>query len=305
MERHLQPKCLDVDPNAAGSDKRFRHWFRSFSFYLSSIEHLNANKLEQLVNYVSTDIYEYICECQTFDEAVAQLQKLFIKPRNEVFCRHLLSIARQENAENVDQYLQRLKHLSRDCDYKAVSGDVHRDESIRDVFIRGLRSSAIRQRILESRNVDLAIITDQARSLELAQEQSSSYLISPVLPAPDVCSAIPTPVQKLNGNTDVECDENIVASSVERCYFCGLSKHPRIRCPARDAVCNFCSEKGHFQKVCKSFKQTKTKTFASAILSSVTSAAAPNSLSTTVINVLINGYPLNALVDTGSSDSYI
>lgn len=305
MERFLQPKTLDVDPNAAGSEKRFRHWHRSFSFFLSSIEHLNVNKLEQLVNYVSTDIYDHISDCKTFDEAVSQLETLFIKPRNEVFCRHLLSIARQEPTESVDQYLQRLKHLARDCDYKAVSAEVHRDEGIRDVFIRGLRSPPIRQRILESRNIDLVSIASQARSLELAQEQSTSYLTAPTLSTPDVCSAIPTPVRNADIHTESDCEENFVASSTEQCYFCGLSKHPRFKCPARDAICKFCNKRGHFKKVCKALKQTKPKSFASAVLSSVTSAAVPSSLSTAIINVMIDGDRFSALVDTGSSDSYI
>uniref|UniRef100_UPI00358DF627 uncharacterized protein isoform X1 n=1 Tax=Myxine glutinosa TaxID=7769 RepID=UPI00358DF627 len=36
-----------------------------------------------------------------------------------------------------------------------------------------------------------------------------------------------------------------------KCYFCGNRQHPRIECPAREAICHLCSTKGHFAKVCK------------------------------------------------------
>ncbi|XP_072926687.1 uncharacterized protein [Hemitrygon akajei] len=37
-----------------------------------------------------------------------------------------------------------------------------------------------------------------------------------------------------------------------QCYFCGLEKHPRKRCPAQEATCSSCGKKGHFAKACNS-----------------------------------------------------
>ena len=311
MERFLQPKTLDCDPNASGSDKKFNHWFRSFTFFLASIEQHNPNKLEQLVNYVSTDVYDFISDCENYDEAISVLNRLFIKPKNEVFARHVLSICRQETNENLDQYLQRLKNLAKDCNYGPVSADLHRDESIRDIFIRGLRSSSIRQRILESRNIQLQSIFDLARSLELAEEQSSSY--NPT-PKPDICAQTFSPkldkgastsslTRPLISGSEPE-DLDVIASSTERCFFCGSNRHPRSKCPAREATCKACGKRGHFKRVCRSTSTYIPKPTA-AILSSITLAASPECLSTATINVSVNGLPLQALVDTGSSESYI
>lgn len=59
--------------------------------------------------------------------------------------------------------------MSKECNFKAVSADEHRDEFIRDSFISGLISSQIRQRLLENNTPTLENALDSARVLEMAQ----------------------------------------------------------------------------------------------------------------------------------------
>ena len=66
------------------------------------------------------------------------LSDLYIKPKNEVFAHHLLVRRLQEPGERVHQFLQVLKGLSIDCNFKAVSNEQHKEKIIRDVFINGL-----------------------------------------------------------------------------------------------------------------------------------------------------------------------
>ncbi|VDI32022.1 Hypothetical predicted protein [Mytilus galloprovincialis] len=93
--------------------------------------------------------------------------------------------------------------------------------------------------------------------------------------------------------------------SKQKCFFCGNNAHARRFCPAKDASCHNCSKKGHFSKVCKS-NTTSTGTSASCtpILATVT-AASPQCLKKAVINVRVNERPCKALIDTGSSESFI
>ena len=32
--------------------------------------------------------------------------------------------------------------------------------------------------------------------------------------------------------------------------FCNKGTHPRDKCPAKDAMCNFCKKQGHFERAC-------------------------------------------------------
>ena len=75
-------------------------------------------------------------------------------------------------------------------------------------------------------------------------------------------------------------DAFIAALKRDTCYFCGLSKHLRVSCPARDTRCHKCRKLGHFSKVCKSsktlFKATRQST-------SATLATSPDCLSKTIV----------------------
>uniref|UniRef100_A0A2C9K8P8 EF-hand domain-containing protein n=1 Tax=Biomphalaria glabrata TaxID=6526 RepID=A0A2C9K8P8_BIOGL len=64
-----------------------------------------------------------------------------IAPKNEVFARHKLATCRQEQGQSIDAFLQKLRSLSKDCNFKAVTAEQHREESIRDAFITGIASN--------------------------------------------------------------------------------------------------------------------------------------------------------------------
>ena len=68
-----------------------------------------------------------------------------------------------------------MKRLSKDCNFKSVSAEKNREDFIRDSFINGLQSKGIRQRLLENKTLDLKTAFDQARALEMAQNNSESY----------------------------------------------------------------------------------------------------------------------------------
>ena len=103
------------------------------------------------------------------------LEEIFVKPKNSVFCRHLLATRRPQTDESVDQYLQSLKRLAKDSDFQTVTATQTRDEYIRDAFINGITSNHIRQRLLENKTLDLNTAYDQTLTLEMAQRQLASY----------------------------------------------------------------------------------------------------------------------------------
>ena len=100
---------------------------------------------------------------------------IYIKPKNEIFARYLLSTRKQDPGETLDQFLQQLKTLAKDCNFKATSAEEASDDAIRDAFISGLLSCNIRQRLLENSSLDLQTAFTNARSLEMAEKQNLSY----------------------------------------------------------------------------------------------------------------------------------
>ena len=57
---------------------------------------------------------------------------------------------KQQPEQSLDDHLQKLKQLSKDCNYRAIAPDVSRNKAIRDAFISGLIPNDIRSRLLEN-----------------------------------------------------------------------------------------------------------------------------------------------------------
>ncbi|XP_066945262.1 uncharacterized protein [Macrobrachium rosenbergii] len=150
MERALRPERLDILPTSPGAARVFKHWLFIFSRYKNATEGTNDVYLGMLANALSPENFELISDCSTYDDAITKLNKVFIQPANEIVSRHRLATRRQMSGETIDEYLRALHKLSVNCNFKDVSSEVYRDESIRDAFIAGISSHHIRTRSSEN-----------------------------------------------------------------------------------------------------------------------------------------------------------
>ncbi|GAA55736.1 hypothetical protein CLF_108909 [Clonorchis sinensis] len=115
-------------------------------------------------------------------------------------------------------------------------------------------------------------------------------------------------IPPISQNPEVRVDP-ITASvkSVQTCYFCGYDRHPGSKCPPEEAVCNLFGNRGHFRLVCHSKNTTKfhTNRTTKSNSSSLFVAASPTCLARFIITIGVDGIVLHALVNTGSSCSFI
>ena len=293
MHKVLSPEHQEMDPNSGEASKEWLHWKRTFDNFLAVLPQGDLDKLSVLANYVSPSIFQHLEDCTDYEAAVGILQALFVKPRNEIFSRHILATRCQQPHEMLDEFLQALKTLSKDCNFQSVTASKYCEESIWDAFITGLRSPSIRQRLLENNTLDLKAIFDQARSLELAMRNSESYSSPPS----SVNAAVPTAATEDQEQIDPGTLA-AVGSNASTCFFCGNSNHPRSKCPARDAVCSNCQKKGYFAKVCRGRKISKNKISAAAWSPTLATVGAPESLSKSQGTVIIEGLEVKALFDS-------
>ena len=307
MDKYLRPDRFATDPSGSDAAKQWQHWKCTFVNFLAELgedtQKTDAKKLKLLINYVAPSVYEHIAECKSYSDAMDALQDLYIKPKNVVFARHVLASRRQNPGESLDKFLQALKLLAKDCEFKAVSADEYRDDYIRDAFINGLISPQIRQRLLESRSLDLQTAYEKAHTLEMAEKHAVSF--NQPESVATVSAAVPESADSVSG-TVTEAPHLAAAVGGYRgakCFFCGFDRHPRRRCPARNATCGNCGKKGHYAKVCQSPTEKPTSA-AMPMLASV-SAASPGCLEKAVCDIRINGSNARALVDTGSSESFV
>ena len=83
MDSVLRPQVLNLEPSAQDATKAWKHWHRTFTNFLEAVEVANENapnKLNTLINYVSANVYDYIADASTYDEAITILQGLYVYP---------------------------------------------------------------------------------------------------------------------------------------------------------------------------------------------------------------------------------
>ena len=88
---------------------------------------------------------------------------------------------------------------------------------------------------------------EQARSLEMVYKNSETY--NQLYPSSAVAEK---PISDEHNQQQLNAINN-----KDKCFFCGLNKHPHNSCPAKDSTCNNCGKIGHYAWVCKSNASTK------------------------------------------------
>ena len=184
---------------------------------------------------MAPSVYDYISECATFDAASDTLKNKYIKPKNEIFARHLLATRKQQPGETLDKFLVELKTLAKDCNFVAVTPELYKSQLIRDAFINGLNSSNIRQTLLENQTLTLDAAFTQARALDVAQQNSNVYGQN-MYSASFHTSASSHPMVPEHPSPKNSADSNTYAATRPKrsCWFCGNDRHLRSRCPARE-----------------------------------------------------------------------
>ena len=302
MDKFLRPPTLDVDPESPTAADEWEMWLSNFNAFFNAIDaSLSPDKLALLRAHISCATYKLIKNAKTFLDAEEILKRRFVKPRSEVYARHRLFTRRQQPGESLSQFLDELRSLSLDCNFQAADADTITEEAIRDAFINGMASNGIRQRLLEFMKLDLSSAVNQARAMEMAQLHSESYAQSTPAPTyPTAAVAAPTDTPE-RGET-VEMAAKLSNHTSRKCFFCGLSYHPLSECRAKNVTCHKCGREGHYARVCQSTARRKiqmTSAFTDITASSL------DCLSPSIAMVSINGKPLRALIDTGSSKSFI
>ena len=73
----------------------------------------------------------------------------------------------------MQEFLQVLQILSKNCQFRDVSAEEYREELVCDAFVNGLASHHVRQRLLENTKLTVDRAYTTTMSLHMAQEYSA------------------------------------------------------------------------------------------------------------------------------------
>ncbi|KRX40031.1 Retrovirus-related Pol polyprotein from transposon gypsy [Trichinella murrelli] len=264
MNKTLSLKKLAIDPTAPDAEKEWKFWLFQFQDF----------------------------DCKTYDESIAKLNEVYVKPKNVIFARYEFISRKQRDGESLEEFLHALQQLSKNCEYKNVTAEQYREEMIRDAFINNMSSNEIRTRLLEHSVISLQETANKAMALNSAKENAKLYTKSdPIIHS---VSAADPGIEMTNTSAAIK----------QECYFCGKRRHPRVNCPTRNTTCNNYGRVGHFAKVCRSASKRTVSISVTSLISSSSSSTATE-LKNAIVEAKINETNITALIDTGSSLSFI
>ena len=171
MDSILKPKELSALPNEAGATEIYIHWLATLEGFIESIEGRREegqpplNKRRILINCVSAKVYVFIADALTYELAKGKLDRLYKRKVNDVYARHLLATRRQNTGETIQEFIQALETLAKNCQFVATTAEAYKEHMLRDSLINGLASSCIRQRLLEKEDLTYQQAVDIAETL--------------------------------------------------------------------------------------------------------------------------------------------
>ena len=203
---------------------------------------------------------------QKFDEVLKAFDTYFTPAENIIHERTVFARLRQKPGEAIAVFSSRLHEQAIKCHFDKQS------EHIRDHLIAHMTNNDVGRELqkMDFSNLTLAEVLKQAKAAETLEAQFA-----------DQCPAVATAGQSgsRTHSRDRAAHPNKAASSrptgapptsrssarapeshLRTCPGCGSrTSHTRRACPAWDVECHQCGKRGHFAKVCKSGKGSKSK----------------------------------------------
>ena len=101
----------------------------------------------------------------TFDESVARFDAHFLPRVNVTFERHQFFTCNREPGESVDRYITALRKLAQTYEFGEI-----RDSLVRDRFICGLSTVAVKKKLLGMPNITLETAIDECKAAGLVKD---------------------------------------------------------------------------------------------------------------------------------------
>lgn len=220
-------------------------------------------KVYVLLSAISPDLHEKIYDlcspedplCKNFEELTKLLDD-YMDPKPSIWAlQHKFITRTQQDDESITMYASELKKLSTNCEFKCKHCNKETLESFLSLqFIRGLKDSEIRTKILQEReSPSFSRLIQIATAIEMGKVENLTFLnnihtnIDPINRISNFGNR-----SKENERHDVRFPKRLVTISDLRgkCYRCGKEDHKANECGAKKSICLKCHKEGHLARVC-------------------------------------------------------
>lgn len=258
---------------------------------------------------------------------IAMMDTFVMGQVNPTYERYMLRKRMQQSGESIETFITDLKTMIKICEVPAV----FTDELIKDQVIFGIKDNALRERLLQEKDLSLSKCIEMCKAAEAA----SSHLKAMTSSAHNTAEVSHiTKSKKFRGRarkapktSGANHKPASSASATPECHFCGLTHRlVKSECPAWGKTCSSCGQPNHFARKCgasasaRPNPQRPTKKPASKVhnLNEICGFESSDSESVDSIHyvnminpkeyhakLLVQGNPVTFLIDTGASTSLL
>lgn len=228
-------------------------------------------KLQLFLNCIGPKYYQVLKnltapetpESKTYETLINTLKDYIAPEPGEVAQQHKFCLRTQQEQESLSNYVSALKALGGKCNFVCGSCKKSTFEThLRVQFIRGLRNSEIKERLLQEASTTsfdqiiktaMAIETSKCETKEMESEYHTN--INKIS-----FKRKNTYKQNSNENTYNTSNKNTYKKNTDnknkvqyeiKCYRCGKDNHKAHQCRLKNKLfCKNCNMKGHIESVC-------------------------------------------------------
>lgn len=245
-----------IDFNGTNVDAAWKKFKAQFRIYALAKGYGAKQAEEQVANMLvlmgaeSVPIYEqfvFPSSTPSLEDVKKAFDEYFEPVKNIIFERVKFNRLTQESTQTIHQYITAVQSQADLCDYGTM-----KSELIRDRIVVGVRDTKLQEYLIDVDKLDMAMCIQKAKQYVSHHKQAQLFNKGG---ADQNIDAIQPRVKKLQDKSKVKKRDEDAGT----CEYCGRSAHPRDKCPAKEATCFRCKEKGHYGRstVCK--KLTKAK----------------------------------------------
>lgn len=175
---------------------------------------------------------------KTYEVLVEMLEKHYVPKTNFIAERCKFHGRNQKENETMSEYIASLRKLAATCKFGTFL-----DEALRDRFVCGVKSSDLRDRLLNAahtKDLTLQLAVEMALSFEVTKDSAQQFAQR---------SYKANVVEKKTPLKHREATEKSTANG-KSCYRCNGNGHRSDECRFKDAECHQCKKKGHIAKAC-------------------------------------------------------